>query len=181
MTAMFGPQWVDKYGQTNAVWDEALAPLSYEQITAGISKIRNGGLRFFEIDLPNFLALCRPAAPPTETSKPWKADLAGMDDERKRFHTFVRRRLIEYAITGIVERDRKASSFGDWRDVRITDAQAKRLWSVGFKLADQYVAVEREIGKGQVTDAEFRLVLQRAFDSVLRETVDESTGEIVAA
>src|SRR5688572_22845380 len=64
MIQMFGPQWTEKYGLKNESWEEALKPLSYAQVTAGLQKVLHGALKFYEIDLPRFIELCKPPPAP---------------------------------------------------------------------------------------------------------------------
>lgn len=149
MIQMFGPQWIEKWGKSNEVWDAALKELSYAQVTHGLKQVLQGKLKYYEIDLPNFLTLCRPTAP-TEAAKPVQsAQLGwqrGMSKEEIDLHCTVNMVMLSWRREQTVD---------------VTTEQAQAMWKSARRIAHDFFEMRQELGREKVPDSDLLKALER--------------------
>lgn len=159
MLQMFGPQWTEKYGVKNESWEEALKPLSYAQVSAGLQKVLHGALKFYEIDLPRFIELCKP--PPVPYSQGEIKRLAwteGMCEEEMQMHFFANQRMIIWCC-----RHPKYGLPPHCKSKEIhnfTKEQNKRIWEAARKISHDFFMMREEMGKDNVPQEDFVKALE---------------------
>lgn len=148
MIQMFGPQWTEKWGVTNETWADALKELSYPQVTEGLKRVRNGSLKFYELDLPNFMQLCRPVVPLVATKMldrvmpAWSKE---MQADEIALHQFACMRFLIFLIGSPALEQAQV------------DACVKSL----HRLAREFYDMRKELGADKVPDEDLKTALTR--------------------
>lgn len=163
MIQMFGPQWSEKFCDKNGkneAWEDALKDLEYAQISAGLSKVRNGAIKFYEIDLPRFLELCRPPPKPMslgEIERPKWTD--GMSEAEMLMHFYANQKMFVF-----YWRHPKVGQHGT---KELSKDQNKALWHASRRIAHDFFLMREELGKENVPDEDFLKALQRAWSKII--------------
>jgi hypothetical protein len=159
MVQMFGPTWVEKFGKTNDAWESALKGLEYAQISAGLSKVRNGALKFYELDLPRFLELCKPPPaprasfqidPPEYMKNMCQDEMRMMQMANMKMMVFCYRHP-KYGVNGAQE---------------FSDEQILTLHRETIRLTHDFFLMREELGKEAVPDEEFITALQLRWSKI---------------
>jgi hypothetical protein len=162
MVQMFGPQWTDKFGAKNETWEEALKPLTYAQVSAGLSKVLRGDLKFYEIDLPRFMELCKPPSRPYnqgETERPsWMKDLSA---DEVQMHCFANLNLMVWGL--------RHPEYGHTGEKVLTDKQRDRLWAATRRISHDFFMMREELGKDAVPQEDFLKALHRSWERAIIE------------
>jgi hypothetical protein len=162
MVQMFGPQWVDKFGKTNDAWETALKDLTYSQIGVGLAKVMRGSLKFYEIDLPNFLELCKPPpAPKREHAMDRPKEWEGMTEDEIQFHCKANLKLVVWSC--------KHPTYGVDGPKKFTEKHKAELLKAAKQLAHDYYLMREELGKESVPDSDFFIALHRRWDRIVEE------------
>lgn len=149
MIQMFGPQWTEKWGVTNETWSDALKELSYPQVTEGLKRVRNGSLKFYELDLPNFMQLCRPVVPAAPTKmldRVMPGWSVGMAADEMALHQFACMRFLIF-LMGLPAA----------LELEQLDACVKSL----HRLAREFYEMRKELGDDKVPDEDLKTALER--------------------
>lgn len=162
MVKMFGPQFTEKFGSKNDAWEEALKPLSYSQVSAGLSKVMNGALKFYEVDLPRFLDLCRPPpAPPKPFEIEMSPEMAAL---------CVAERSMRYQANGkLTVWSLRHPVYGLDGPKSFTKAQQKALLAATAKITHDFFEMREELGAKNVPDEEFFHALTRSWERAVAE------------
>jgi hypothetical protein len=162
MVQMFGPQWADKFGKTNEAWETALKDLTYAQVSAGLAKIMRGSLKFYEIDLPNFLELCKP--PPMQKrpeQMPRPKEWEGMCEEEIQLNCKANLKLIVWSC--------KHPVYGLEGPKDFTEKHKNELVKAARQIAHDFFEMREELGKEAVPDSDFFQALHRRWDRIVSE------------
>lgn len=152
MVQMFGPQWIDKWGPTNEVWDDALKPLTYSQVTAGLKAVMHGKLKYYELDLPNFLALCRPVVPieSRQVLLPGRPDWQnGMVQQEIDMHRFAAIKWLKWMVK---------------KPDLLSDQQVNAMRLSTRRITHDFYEMRRELGEEKVPDADLVKALERQWE-----------------
>jgi hypothetical protein len=169
MVQMFGPQWTEKYGTKNDEWEAALKGLEYAQISAGITKVRNGTLKYFEIDLPRFIELCKPPRAPMsigETKRlKWSEDMC---EDELQLHFYANQRMMVWCW-----RHPKWGINGTETEP-MPKAMTKQIWESTRRVAHDFFLMREELkAEGAApTDEELRADLRKALEANWRRIAD---------
>lgn len=163
MVQMFGPQWTEKFGAKNEVWEKALDELTYPQISAGLSKVMHGALKFYEIDLPRFLELCKPPRAPMSLGETPRMKWAeGMSEDELQMHYFANMKLIVWSA--------RHKRFGLNGTDNFTKQQNKALFETAHRLAHDFFMMREELGKDNVPDSDLLIALHKAWARIADAT-----------
>jgi hypothetical protein len=162
MIQMFGPQWTERWGLTNETWAEALKELTYAQVTVGLKAVRNSALKYYEVDLPAFMRLCRPVLPPVvqQAMTPPKHDWQnGMSQPEIDLNCWANLRMMSWAI-------RKQMRGPDF-----TKEQSRALWSSCRRLCKDFWEMRKELGEDKAPDSDLVVALERQWERDLQAGV----------
>lgn len=159
MVQMFGPQWTEKFGAMNPSWEEALKPLSYGQIGAGLHKVLHGALKFYEIDLPRFIELCKPPPAPYSPGEIKRmAWTEGMCSDEMQMHFFANQKMLVWCC-----RHPKYGLYPHCKvtpPVNFTKEQNKALWDAARRISHDFFVMREEIGHENVPQEDFVKALE---------------------
>jgi hypothetical protein len=166
MVQMFGPQWTEKFGAKNETWEEALKPLTYAQVSAGLSKVLRGDLKFYEIDLPRFMELCKPPVRPYnpgETERPsWMKDMSA---DEVQMHCYANMKMIVWSC--------RHPKYGlpphAGGEHSMTKAQQTRMWDAARRISHDFFMMREELGKDAVPQEDFLKALHRSWERAVNE------------
>lgn len=159
MVQMFGPQFTDKFGVKNAAWEEALKDLSYAQLSAGLGKVLRSGLKFYEIDLPRFMELCRPPRAPMSVGEiPRMKWTDGMCEDELQMHFFANRKMFVWSW--------RHPRFGLYGPEHWSKEQNKALWSTCRRITHDFFLMREELGAENVPDEDLLAALHRAWSKI---------------
>jgi hypothetical protein len=165
MLQMFGPQWTEKFGLNNPAWEERLNELQYAEISAGLRKVLHGALKFYEIDLPRFIELCRPPrAPYSQGEIKRMAWTEGMCEDELQMHFYANQRMIIWCVRhpkyGMPPHS-KADEIHNF-----TKEQNKALWEVARKISHDFFLMREEIGAENVPQEDFLKALEQNWSRI---------------
>lgn len=161
LAMMFGAEtWVKRWGEANDEWAQALNPLPYTAITAAIAKVRNSGLKFYEVDLPTFLSLAKPSISiPATLPLPNPVPL-NWQRYTQRQQTFLRQgnlclwKWMMEATDRTVER------------LRSDPACLASVLNAKDQIALDFAEMEAELGQGEVTAKDLHEALSRRWNGL---------------
>lgn len=160
MVQMFGPQWTEKFGAKNEMWETALKDMTYAQVTAGIQKVMRGALKFYEIDLPRFLELCKP---PPAPRRPEQVELPkwaqGLCEAELRMHYQANCKLFVWCC--------RHPEYGIDAPNKFSTKQNQALWKVTRKISRDFFQMREEMGASSVPDEDFFTALKRNWTRVV--------------
>jgi hypothetical protein len=149
MVQMFGPQWIEKWGSTNEAWDAALKDLTYTQVSHGLQQVLRGRLKYYEVDLPNFINLCRPAAPielrkaMTPAPIDWQN---GMTQAEIDMNCWANKFMLGWAAK---------------RKEEVGAEQSRAMWKSCRRICKDFWSMRLELGHDKVPNADLAKALER--------------------
>lgn len=162
MIQMFGPQWTEKFGTNNPAWEERLNELQYAEITAGLRKVLHGALKFYEIDLPRFIELCRPPrAPMSQGEIPRMAWTEGMCEKELQMHFYANQRMMIWCW-----RHKKWGINGTATE-SMPKAMCDRVWSETHRIAHDFFMMREELGDDLVPQEDFLKALEQNWSRIV--------------
>lgn len=166
MVQMFGPQWTDKFGTKNEAWEEALKDLTFAQVQAGIRKVMQGALKFYEIDLPRFRELCKPPSTPLAPEAMKRPEwMEGMCEDEIQMHCYANMKMLVWCCRhpkyGLPPHAPGTESFNK--------KQNGELWKTARRISHDFFMMREELGKENVPQEDFLKALIRAWERTVQE------------
>lgn len=160
MVQMYGPQWTEKWGTKNDAWENGLKDFSYSQIGVGLGKVMRSGLKYYEIDLPTFLEMCKPpAARPMsqgELERPKWAQ--GLCTEELLMHQKATMKMIVWCS--------RHKRYGLNGKESFSKEQNNKLYAACHQLAHDFFLMRQELGAENVPDDDFFKALYQRWSRI---------------
>lgn len=159
MVQMFGPPFTEKFGAKNDAWEAALKGLEYGQVSAGLTKVRNGALKFYELDLPRFLELCRPPPAPMAPFQIEPPDyMKAMSADEMRMMQMANMKMMVFCY--------RHPKYGVGAVEGFSKKQILALHHETIRLVHDFFMMREELGKEAVPDEEFVAALQLKWSKI---------------
>ena len=157
MIQTFGPQWTERWGKENEAWVDALKDLTYSQVKFGLKAVINSRMKYFEVDLPAFIGLCRTVAPiqVRQAMTPRKLDWQnGMSQAEIEMNCFANKRMVTWMVRKEMVR----------KDAALTEEQQRAVWSSCRRICKDFWEMRQELGAEKVPDSDLVIALERQWE-----------------